>query len=114
MKHLILAASLALGACTTAPLPVPATVADSTILDEQAALSVELAYQAAATALLTANRAGVIPDATKPRLKAADQRAYAAVLAVRAAYRAGNATGYSAALTDARGAVTAFLTAIKG
>lgn len=117
MNRLYLAAlPLALMGCATLPsVPTsPGVVADSTILDEQTALATELAYQAAATALLTATRAGIIPASAKPAVRAADQRAYAAVLAVRAAYLAGNASGYAAAVAEARGALTAFLTAIKG
>lgn len=116
MKRLILAGlALALSACATLP-PVPtspAAIADRTPLDEQAALAVELAYQAAGTAVLTANRAGAVPAALKPRIAAADRKAFAAVQAVRAAYAAGNAPSYAAALVSARAAVADLLTAIR-
>ena len=117
MKPLILATlplALVAACTTTGGLPAPGTVADRSVLDERLALSAELAYQAAATALLTANRAGIISASARPRLKAADERAYAAVLAVRAAYRAGNSYSYAEAATRAQDAVAAFLTAIKG
>jgi hypothetical protein len=115
MKRLLILASLALASCTTVPqIPAaPVEVADRTALDEQAALSVELAYQAAATAVLTANRAGIIPAAVKPRIAAADRKAYAAVGAVRSAYDAGNAASYATALPLARSAVTDLLAAIR-
>lgn len=114
MKRMILASlALTLSACVTPTLPAsPAVVADRTVLDEQAGLAIELAYEAAGTAVLTANRAGLIPATLKPRIAAADRKAFAAVQAVRAAYDAGNATSYATALTIARGAVTDLLTAI--
>ncbi len=116
MKRWILASlALALSSCA-APMAVPATpsaIANTTTLDESAALGVELAYQAAGTAVLTANRAGLIPASLQPRLAAADRRAYAAVQAVRVAYDAGNAASYATALSTARCAVTDLLTAIR-
>lgn len=106
-RTLATAAALSLvAACVTTPAPV--TVANHTKLDEQAALAVELAYQASAQALLATGAA------KRPEVKAADNRAYAAVKAVRAAYDAGNASSYTAAVESARGAVSALLTAIKG
>lgn len=101
---------LALAGCTigTPPVTAPAQIADRTTLDEQAALAVELAYQAAATAVLATGAE------KRADVRAADQRAYAAVKAVRAAYDAGNAASYLAATVSARAAVASLLTAIKG
>jgi hypothetical protein len=111
---LVAGLALALSACATLPAPpAPVTVADRTRLDEQTALSVELAYQAAATAVLTASRAGLVPASARPALAAADRRAFAAVRAVRAAYDAGNATGYAGAVEAARAAIASLLTAIR-
>lgn len=94
--------------------PAPAALADKTALDEQAALSVELAYHASALTLRTAFRAGLLKGDAAARAAAADNTAYAAVKAVRAAYDAGNATSYAASLIKARDAVTFTLTLLKG
>jgi hypothetical protein len=113
MKAILLPIALALSGCgadTTpvAKLPAPAEVANATTLDEQTALAIELAYQAAAQTMLVTGAAKI------PAVKAADQRAYTAVKAVRAAYDAGNASSYLTATVDARAAVASLLTAIKG
>jgi hypothetical protein len=94
--------------------PAPVVLADQTILDEQASLSVELAYQASALTLRTAFRAGLLKGDAAARAAAADNTAYAAVQAVRAAYDAGNATSYATSLLKARTAVTNALTLLKG
>lgn len=113
MRMLLFAlAALALPACSMPMAEPPANTANATIVDEQAALSVELAYQAAATAVLTADRAGVIPAAARSRIAAADRRAYAAVRSARAAYDTGNADSYATALPRARAAVADFLSSI--
>ncbi len=119
MRKLILAAllPLALTACAgLGSLPniptSPGAVADTTVLDEQGALGVELAYKAFRTALEVATDAGVLKGANATKAAALDNRAYAAVGAARAAYRAGNATSYAQAVTDARAAINAALGAI--
>lgn len=122
MKRItLIAAALLLSGCgmtslLTPPVtpPAPATIADRTRVDEQAALSVELAYQAANLAIRTANSAGALSDANKLRAADLDNRAYKAVLAVRAAYDAGNATNYGAAAAQARQAITDILELVKG
>lgn len=108
MKRLVLPALLALSACAAQPIPAPATVSERTTLDERAAIAAELAYQAAANTML------VTGAAKRPAVKLADVRAYAAVLAVRSAYRAGNAESYLTAARDAQSALASLLTAIKG
>jgi hypothetical protein len=104
------AASVALASCGLAPLAgipsAPVEAADQTVLDEQAALAVELAYKAARLAIETGVDAGAIRGANATRLAELDNDAYAAVLAARRAYRAGNATGYGAALAEARAAIS--------
>lgn len=110
-------AALALASC--APLTVgtgPAPIADSTILDEKAALGVELAYKVARTLAETAVDVGLVKPGTPlaRRVADADNRAYAAVQAARAAYRAGNAASYGAAVSQALGAVEALRVAVKG
>lgn len=120
LKLFCLAASLLLSACAgpLAAVPAmpgsPADMADRTTLDERAALSVEAAYAAArATAELAAD-AGWVNGDTASRLLAADERAYAAVQAVRAAYDAGNAASYSDLARQALPAIAGLLDAAKG
>lgn len=108
MKPILIAACIALAGCNLTPPVSPGQIADRTTLDETAALSAELAYQATAELMLATGAA------KRADVKAADARAYAALKAVRAAYEAGNAAGYSAALTSARAAVASLLTAVKG
>lgn len=115
-KRLILAsiAALALSGCglqgmTTTP-PPPATVADKTVLDEQALLSLELAYKAARIAVETGVDAGIIKGATATRFAALDNAAFLGLAVARQAYSAGNARSYAEAITSGRGAVTDLLT----
>lgn len=115
MKHIILALALtlALPACTTVPAG-PGAVAETTVLDEQVAVSVELAYKAARLALETGVDAGLIKGTRATQVAELDNRAYIAVTAVRSAYRAGNAAAYTTAAVEAQIAVSAMLSAIKG
>lgn len=121
---LALAAALALSGCAVAPatvasagatvadsvgVPPPATAADRTVLDEKAMTGVELAYKAARIAVETGVDAGLIKGAAAARFAALDSQAYRALGAVRAAYRAGNAASYRAALTEAQAAIGAVL-----
>lgn len=113
MKRMIFAAcaALALGGCGALQglggIPsAPVAVADQTVLDEQGALAVELAYKAARLAVETAVDAGLIKGERATKLAELDNKAYAAVLTARRAYRAGNATSYGAALAEARIAVS--------
>lgn len=116
MKRLYLAilAPLALSGCAglSSLANVPATpveAADSTVMDEQAALSIELAYKAARLAVETGVDAGVIRGERAAQLAEIDNKAFAAVQAARRAYRAGNATSYGAALAEARAAIADML-----
>lgn len=105
----------ALSACITpgggiSSLPAsPAAAADQTVLDEQAMLAVELAYKAARTAAELAVDSGVLKGEAAARVAELDNTAFRAVALVRAAYGAGNAASYGAALTEARAAVGALL-----
>jgi hypothetical protein len=83
--------------------------ADQTVLDEQAALSVELAYKAARTALEIGAETGLLKGRGAAAAAEADNRAFAAVLAVRAAYRGGNAGDYGKAVAAARATIAALL-----
>ncbi len=105
MKRLAILAALALASCgplSIATLPPPGRIADTTKLDEQGALSIELAYQAANLAIRAANRAGMLSTANRARAADLDSAAYKAVLAARAAYDTGNSASYSAALVNAK------------
>lgn len=114
MRKLILAAALALSlpACTTIPT-APVDVANQTVVDEQAALSVELAYQAAALAVTTAAKVGALKGENAAKAAELDNKAYSAVLAVRRAYDTGNATSYAAAASTARSDIAALLALVK-
>lgn len=118
MKRFALAAAaaFALTGCTlgdVASTPAPHIVAGTTALDERAALSVELSYAAFRIALETGVDAGLIRGERATRAAALDNRAFAAVGAVRAAYRAGNATSYVAAVDEALRAVNLALAAVR-
>ena len=112
MKRLILAGlAIALSGCGLLTLPAgipaaPAAVANTTVLDEQAALGVELAYKAERIALETAVDAGRLTGARATQAATLDDKAFAAVKVARRAYLAGNATDYATAIAQARLAVT--------
>ena len=120
-KHLTIALLVA-GLASCGPLtppanilpPVPNAYAQKTVLDEQAALAVELAYQASALAMLGALRSGLVTGEVANRLGEADQKAYAAVQLVRAAYDTGNAASYAGALSRARELIAQTLSLAKG
>jgi len=93
-----LLAIAALAACTpSAPInpPPPVVIADGTTLDERLALRAEGAYRAARLTMEAGVDSGVITGTRATQLAAIDRAAYAATLAVREAYKAGNATLYS-------------------
>lgn len=110
--------SLASGCASTvsagASLPPPVVVADNTKLDEQAALSLTLAYTAAATlAKVTIDR-GIVKDKNViAQIGFYDNSAKAALDAVNGAYAAGNASDYGKAIALARQSVADFLRVVK-
>jgi hypothetical protein len=92
----------------------PVEVANRTKVDEQAGITVTLAYTAAAKAAALSIEVGLVKDpATIKRIGVLDQQAYAAVLAVRQAYLAANASGYLAALSQANAALKSFMAAFS-
>ena len=111
---------LALPGCTMTGLlddvpTAPVELADRTSVDEQVGLTVTLAYTAASKVAALSIETGVITDrATIRKIGALDRTAFAAVEAVEAAYRTGNAESYAAALRDARKAVAALLNPQSG
>lgn len=121
MRRTLLALACALSVITTgcgvtsAVVGGPVVVADQTKLDEQVGLTLTLAYTAAARAAGLAISTGLVKDtATIRHIGALDRRAYAAVVAVRSAYLAGNSANYLAAIAQARAAVGDLLAAAKG
>ncbi len=118
MKHIALFAALALAACQTgAPvniLPIPVTIADRTVADEQVASGLELGYKAFRVALELGVDTGAIKGARATLAASADQRAYTALLAARAAYRTANAPSYIAAAREANAAIASGIAAVKG
>lgn len=115
---LTLFAALALTGCTTAGavhtagtvaaasadaagVPAPVTYADRTTLDEKAAIGAETTFTLAAKGATLAIKTGLVSEpATIVRIGEIRGKAYAALLKVRAAYRTGNATSYSAAFRE--------------
>lgn len=113
MKHTLPALALALALPGCSMLPAPETASSRTTLDERGALGAEQSYQALARLILARNKLSPYSPAQLERIKALDARAYSAVQAVRAAYRAGNATNYLSAIADAKTAIANLLEAIK-
>lgn len=119
MKKLAIAlAALGMGltACEpgTVPPASPGAVAETQVIDEQAALAVELAYKGARMAVELAVDSGVLKGDAAAKVALLDKRAYAAVLATRKAYDAGNSADYLSAATTARAAINDLLAAIRG
>jgi hypothetical protein len=90
----------------------PRAAADQTMLDEQVSIAVEASYQAAAQILLAQVKAGKLTGVELEKAEAYEAKAFAAVLAMRAAYDAGNSADFNAALSNALRAVAEFRTAI--
>lgn len=113
MKYRFALAALALAGCSTGPaslLPPPAAIADRTVLDEQAAITVTLAYTAAAKAAALAISTGLVRDRDRvAQIGQADRAAFAAVKAAEVAYAAGNAQSYGAAIVQVNAGVSALL-----
>jgi len=107
-KRLALILAFALPGCTTIPT-APVEVSDQTVLDEQVMLAAEAAYAAAGLAVDSAIDAGLVHSERADRLAAADRAAYAALVKLRAAYRAGNAPSYQAALVEVQAAISSMI-----
>lgn len=89
-------ASLSLGGCAAlqAP-PAPAAALQATALDEKALYAAEALYNVPAQAYVVADGNGQLSPELKTKLKPMLQDAYRVLLAARAAYAAGNATGFA-------------------
>lgn len=79
----------------------PAAMAGATVIDEKALAGAELAYKAMRTAGVIAVDAGALKGDDAARIADLDNRAYAALIAARTAYQAGNARDYASAIGDA-------------
>lgn len=122
MKHILIAACLALGACTTgqalnsagsvadaAGVPAPVTYANRTAADEKALYAMEAFYKATRIAVETGVDAGLIKGATAARVAEYDNKAYLALATLRGAYRTANASTYVSALSEAQAAIQGLL-----
>lgn len=97
------AVAVSLSACSGLGLNVPentspASVADKTVIDEKTMLGLETLYLSANQLAMTALDLGAIKsDEDKAKLRKADNDAYSALLAARAAYEAANSGSFNAA-----------------
>src|SRR5688500_11373349 len=123
MKRLLLAAGLALALTACGPqdvinsagsLPPPVSVADQTIMDEQTVIAFDTSVETAAALATVAVKAGIIRGANLDRAAVLSKTGRTAVLALGAAYRAGNATSYAAALVQAKAAISGIRALAKG
>jgi hypothetical protein len=103
-------ASLSLGGC--AALQAPSAVASATAIDEKALYAAEALYNVPAQAYVVADGNGQLSPELKAVLKPKLQEAYRVLLAIRAAYAAGNAAGFASqvvALHNLSGAIVALI-----
>lgn len=103
MRSFVLIVCLALSACAGIPagiVPTPSTVTEQTKLDEQAAITVNLAYKAWLITVETGINAGLIKGTLATRVAVVDNQLYTALKAVDSAYAAGNASNYLIAITE--------------
>lgn len=97
MRKLLIAVALAVmplaSACTT--LAEGGPVAGATVIDEQAMYAAEVAYNVPAHAYVTADANGLLTPEIKAQVKPLLLDAYKALQLARAAYAAGNASGFA-------------------
>lgn len=115
MKRILIAAALALSGCAQLGIPAsPSDIANKTTLDEKGAIGVEASYKAARTVVEFAVDTGLLKGASATKAAALDTMAYTAVTKARAAYEAGNAASYPAAVNAASAAIADMLSNAKG
>lgn len=97
-------ALVALGGCAqlTQIAPPPDAIADMTTVDERGSLAIEVAWRAAGAALEAAVDSGRLTGAAAAKADRIDARAERFVGLARAAYDAGNAADYMAAIAQAK------------
>ena len=93
---LALALTVSLTGCSalTAP-PAPASALQATAIDEKALYAAEALYNVPAQAYVVADTNGQLSPELKATLKPMLTDAYKVLVAARAAYTAGNATGFA-------------------
>lgn len=102
--RMFLAALLVIAPITgCATLPEPGTVADQTTMDERGRIAFGLAYVTASRLGNPLSRVGIID---RTRFRELDRRGYAALVRVRQAYAAGNATDYRLATAELQRIIT--------
>ena len=106
-KYFIGLVAFALVACSTAPPPAsiptnPAEIANTTILDEKAAIAIETGYKAFRTAVEIAVDSGQLKGDKAARVADINRKINAAVIRVEQAYKAANSTSYTAAVLEAK------------
>lgn len=92
------------------PPSAPVALADRTTLDEQGLTALELAYKGGRMAAEAGVDLGLIRGEVALKVAALDDKAFRALGAARAAYRAGNAADYRTALGEGQAAITGILT----
>jgi hypothetical protein len=92
----------------------PSSVTNTTKLDEQAALTAQLAYKSWRIAVETGVNAGLIKGQLATHVAQLDNQLYSALQAVDAAYSAGNAASFATAIGNFNTALTVGYTAIGG
>lgn len=97
---IIAAAALSLCGCSTLSLPPasPQEVASQTKVDEMLLMGAEISYKAARSLAEASADAGLIDATAAVKIKAIDSQVYEWLEKARAAYEAGNATDYRAAI----------------
>lgn len=118
MKRILLAACLALGACTPGSIvsipTAPSDVAKHTTADEQARLRCEQGYKLSRTLGELGVDAGLIKGQAATRAAAIDNKLFGALLACRAAYDAFNSASLIAAADEIDGLADQVQAIIKG
>lgn len=96
-------ASASLGGCAAfqAP-PAPAAAFQATAIDERALFAAEALYNVPAQAYVVADTNDQLSPELKARLRPLLQEAYRVLVAARAAYDAGNATGFESQVASLR------------
>jgi len=107
--------ALPLSACATAPVPAsPSAISNLTKVDEQAAVTAQLAYKSWRLAVETGVNAGLIKGQLAGHVAQLDNQLYSALQAVDAAYKAGNADNFATAVASFNTALNVGYSAIHG
>lgn len=102
-KFILIACALSLSGCAATlnrVIPAPATYAQLTKADEEAAITAELGYKAFRIAVETGVKAGFIKGENALTISELDDKLYLALTILEQAYKTGNATQFTAARSD--------------